>query len=386
MTVAAATSPASARRPPAADALPALTDRDDADVRALLRRRPMEGRIRVALTRDPDSRIAAAVEGERHATWIARDGGGRLLGFGTRSVRRVWLVGTPVRLGYLGQLRATEGACGLRRLAEGYDRLRAGRRADELPFDLTAILADNLPARRLLERGLPGLPRYRPLAEIETLVIPAARGRWRRGDPAVRRLAEGDRRRLSDFFRAELRHRPFAPVWSAEDFEPGGRARGLSLDDFRAVEEGGRMVAAAALWDQRAYKQAVIDGYAGWLGALRPLVNLGLGLLGRPTLPPPGSELPLAFVAALTVAGGDADRGTALIEALRREARRRGLSQIVASFAAGDPLAGAVRRRFGARPYRSILYTVAWSDDPTPPLAGDLLGPGRPLHVEAALL
>ena len=39
-------------------------------------------------------------------------------------------------------------------------------------------------------------------------------------------------------------------------------------------------------------------------------------------------------------------------------------------------------RRFGARPYRSILYTVAWPGDPLP----DGLGAGAPPYVEVALL
>jgi hypothetical protein len=355
---------------------------DDAEIRELLRRRPMDGRIRVAMTREPDSRIAAAVEGERHATVVGRDPQGRLLGFGSRAVRRVWLDGEPAWLGYLGQLRAVERSSGLRRLGEGYACLRAQRRPDELPFDLTAILADNRPARRLLERGLPGLPRYSPLAEVETLVVPVARRRRRRGEPQPRPLAAGELPRLLGFLRDELRRRPFAPLWSASDLAARGRLRGLGADDFRVVEEGGRIVGAAALWDQRAFKQTVVDGYGGGLRRVRPLVNLGLRALGRPLLPPPGSVLPLAFVAAFAVTGDDEGAACALVEALRREARRRGLTALVVAFTAGHPLRLPLRRRFAARPYRSVLYSVHWPDDPPPPLPTDA---GEPF-VEAALL
>ena len=300
-------------------------------------------------------------------------------------MRRVYLGGAPVRLGYLGQLRAVERSSGLRRLGEGYALLRSLRRADEQPFDLTAIVADNRPARRLLERGLPGLPRYEPLAEVETLVIPASRRRRRRNEPATRGLGADELPRLLAFLDGELRSRPFAPVWHDVEIAAEGRGRsGLSCGDFEVVEAGGRLVAAAALWDQRAYKQAVVDGYAGWLRAARPLVNLGLWSVGQPTLPPPGAELPLAFVAGLTVAGDDAASACALIEALREQARRRGLTGLVVGFAVGHPLLQPLRRRFHARPYRSILYAVHGPDGgfvPTP--HGTTAGS---LHVEAALL
>jgi hypothetical protein len=36
---------------------------------------------------------------------------------------------------------------------------------------LTSIASDNVVARRLLERGLPGMPTYRPLCEFVTLVF-----------------------------------------------------------------------------------------------------------------------------------------------------------------------------------------------------------------------
>ena len=55
--------------------------------------------------------------------------------------------------------------------------LRELQGADAVGFHLTAILARNETARRLLEAGLPGLPRYSPVAEIKTFTL-ATRGRW----------------------------------------------------------------------------------------------------------------------------------------------------------------------------------------------------------------
>ena len=51
-------------------------------------------------------------------------------------------------------------------LGAGYHAMDRTRLADELPYDLTSIVSDNHTARRLLERGLPGLPRYLPVGEV----------------------------------------------------------------------------------------------------------------------------------------------------------------------------------------------------------------------------
>ncbi len=361
-------------------------DSDDAPIRELLRIRPMDGLIRLALTREPDARIAAAAEGERHLALVLEDTHEkRLMSIASRSVRRVFLGGEERLVGYLGQLRAVEGACALRRLVAGYSRMALAHQADEVSFDLTAILADNRPARRLLERGLPGLPRYRPLDEVETLVVATGRAKRRKAVPGVRRLSTRDRPALIAFLRREMRRYAFGPVWRAEDFRPQGRLRNLSIEDTFAVEDGGRFVAVGALWDQREYKQAVVTGYAPWLRALRPLANVALASVGQPLLPPPGSVLPMAFLTAFAVADDAPEPAFLLVEALRREARDRGLGQLVFTLAQPHPLREPLRKRFAARPFRSILYTVHWDGLG---VAGDLshaTGTALPF-VEAALL
>ena len=82
--------------------------------------------------------------------------------------------GEPRRLGYLTQLRVDRAIRGRPRLlAAGYALLAGLRAPGEEPFDITSIVADNRVARRLLNAGLPGLPRYRELAPFVTLVLPS---------------------------------------------------------------------------------------------------------------------------------------------------------------------------------------------------------------------
>ena len=238
----------------------------------------MDGLIQVALTREPSVRHAESIEGTRHQTFLARGRDGALVGMGTRSVRRAFHRGQVAALGYLGQLRTRGRACGIKRLRAGFAELDAGRLADELPFDLTAIVSDNEPARRLLERGLPGLPKYTPVGEIETLVFSTRTS----ARDAGMCLEQGELPSFVEHLNTHHRQHAFAPAWHEADFESPA-TRDLETAHIRVLrDQDAGIRAGGAVWDQRAFKQAVITGYGPALQRARPLVNVGLRLSRQP--------------------------------------------------------------------------------------------------------
>jgi hypothetical protein len=351
------------------------TPADEPLLRRLLRDNAMAGAISLSLEREPDFALAAAVEGDRHVAVVARDPRGRPMALATRTVRTAFVDGVAARIGYLGQLRLGAPLRGsLRALRAGFSLLRARRGADELPFDFTSIVSDNAPARRLLEAGLEGLPAYRPIGELVTLAFATSRAARRRAA-----LARGAPERLDEiaaFLRAEGARRQLAPCPTAGDLASPARARSLAPSDFLLVEDGGRIAGCAAVWDQRAFKQAVVRAYSPALAALRPLLAVAGPAFGLPRLPPVGTALASGFLAFLAVAGDAAAAFDALLDAALADARDRGLELLVLGLAAGHPLLGAARRR-PHRAYRSTLYAVHLSEgaDAAPALAGRLLGP-----------
>jgi len=352
---------------------------DDAAIRALLRRQALGGAIRLGFEREPDARLAAAVEGERHHTVVARRAGsGELLGMASRAVRRVWVNGERRYLGYLAQLRRVPELRGGRRLLrEGFAACASTRRDDELPFDLTSVVADNANARRLLERGLPGLPPYRPFCDFLTFTF--ATGSFASGAREPVLVARGSEARLPaivDCLERNLRRHQLTPAWTLDDLRSGERTRDLDAFDFFVVPDGDGGAGCLALWDQRRFKQVVVRGYAGAVGPLRPLVNVGLSLLGRPRLPAPGRPLALGFLSHVAIDDDRADVLLALVAAARRVAAERGLRYLSLGFAARHPLTDAVRRAIHARELGSVLYLVG------PPADLD----DRVPHVEAATL
>ncbi len=146
------------------------TDADDAGLRKLLRETPVGGSVRLSFEREPHYFRSFAHEGIRHYTVCARDAGNVV----AMASRTVW----PTGVGYLHQLRVAPTHRHLMRpfMQLGFRYLRETRQTDEAPYDVTAIVADNQRARRLLEAGLPGMPTYTPFEKVITMLLPARAG------------------------------------------------------------------------------------------------------------------------------------------------------------------------------------------------------------------
>jgi ribosomal protein S18 acetylase RimI-like enzyme len=358
------------------------TAADEPEIRRLLRDNPMDGAIRVSLEREPDAFLAAAVEGAPHYTVVARDPrSGAVVGMGSRSVWNAFVNGEPRRLGYLSQLRVDRAFRGRRRLlAAGYAVLRDLRGADETPFDVTSIIADNEVALRFLGARVPGLPRYRELAPFVTLILPTPRPRRPSRKVQVERGSQATMKEVADCLARNRRRYQVAPFFTAEELLSPERSRGLAPESFLLAMVDGRLAGCLALWDQSGFKQVVVRDYAPRLARWRPWINRLAPFVGTPRLPDPGSLLPHAYVSHLAVDDDDPTLFQALIEAACADARAAGYAYLVLGLAAGHPWLPWLRRRFRAREYPSILYTVHWDAGESTPLDDRLP------HVEAALL
>ncbi len=369
------------------------TAAEDAAVRRLLRNNPLPGEISLTLEREPDYARGADVAGATDRTILAL-AGERLAALGRCSVRRRQVDGGARRVGYLAELRLDASARGR------FDILRGGYRffRDLAPEDtpeyfFTSIAADNHRALRLLERGCADLPAYQFLTGFVTLVIPVPRRRTaaRRTAAARSRLEARGLRvepgtcvRIDELVGCLNRHafrHPLAAVWTPEEVIALAR-HDLALDGFRLVLAGAQVVACAALWDQRGFRQTVVRGYAGRLRRLRPLLNLSATIFGTPRLPPAGSILALGFLSPFATDPGYGDLLPELVALNLAPAAERGLEFLTLGLAADDPRLAPVRRRFAGREYCSRIYRVAWPGD-APSIAGRAGGPFLP---EVALL
>jgi hypothetical protein len=317
----------------------------DAGIRKLLRETPMRGRVSVTLEHEPSHFAAIAIEGTEQHSIVGLDERDRVIAVGNVSARTRFINGEPMRVGYLGGLRVAESHQGRASVVRrGYQLLRELHENDGPSIYLTSIIADNHRARRLLERGLPGMPTYRFIGNFVTLLLPT-----RHRTSAAPFGRSRDVAALNDHQR---RHQ-FAPLWSPAELP----------DTFCVVGNS-----CAAIWDQRAFEQTVIRGYSRGLRLARPFINA----IARVNLPAVGTQLSLAFISHV---GGDVPIDQLLAAA--------DTDYLVIGFDARDPRLDRICSRFRSFQYASRLYTVSWDDE------GDRLASSlddRLLAPEVALL
>jgi hypothetical protein len=360
------------------------TPADDADLRRIVAATPMDGRIVVSLRREPSWFAGAVVDGRMRQVIACRDGEtGKVVGFGCRSLRDVYVNGVPGTIGYLSSLRLLPEYRNIGLVARGYAFLRELHEDGEAPFYLTTIAEGNATALKVLTSGRAGLPAYHAAGDYHTLAVPVPRRATNRPRGIDIRPARREDLQAVLAFLAEVGpQRQFFPCLREEDFlSLEGMMSGLALDWLLLAEQGGRLVGVLAGWDQYETRQSVVHAYRGWLGLARPMYNAWAWLRGLPGLPQPGSPLRYLMAALPVVADDDADVFTALLEALRDRAAGGPWSHLLLGLHESDPLL-RVAWRYRWAGYVTRLFLVCWSDGAAARAALD----GRPPYLEAGSL
>src|SRR5712691_7236588 len=246
---------------------------DDAGIRGLLRRQAMPGRISLAFPRDPDFSLGCAITGDDYKIVVARSAD-EIVGVACRSVRHVFINGRPERLGYLGQLRVDERFRGRFLVSRGFSLLAQLDQQDPVPAYLASIVDGNHQATGVLvQRRRRSFPDFRALAEFRTLAIRLQSG----GKPPHSKgedIMAGSLDQVPEivaFLRTEGSRRQLFPEWTEEALR-NLASFGLKIEDIRVARRGGSIVGVLGLWDQSAYKQAIVRGYSGWMRIAKPFL------------------------------------------------------------------------------------------------------------------
>lgn len=272
---------------------------DEAGISAL-QRLPMQGSVRLSMRMAPgvDDRIVVA---ERDS---------RLVAMGTRRRSLFHCGGEGHRVGVLGGMRSALTVLPRGATREMYRLLRGDRDPSDPDWDLTAILEGNLRARRLLEAGLPWLPRYRLVRRMVTLS-----------------------------FRS-------------------GATGGEVASAPRAVEVPVGSPAAAAEVVRDPARNTTVEGYVPWMDKIRPVLDRALRLAGRPGLPPVGTVLAEAFATRTVWTPGDRAGLAGLAGSIRKAAREAGAEIVHWGLPADHPDLAWLARHLRAWKTSSRVYQV----------------------------
>jgi hypothetical protein len=339
------------------------TEADDAELRALLRDNGMPSWVELSLEREP-SFFAGSNQVTKDFAMIARDDS-QTVGMYSCSLQAVYLNGQVCSLGYLGGMRVNRLYRNrIKVVRDGFASLAKLTPPGDYPFWFSSVATENAAARRLLEAGLPGMPRYFPLGDMTTLALPVAQAR---GLALWRNATESDIPELIAFHQTEAAKFQLSPPLNE------AWIRTIGLENFLIYRDNG-IQACLAVWDQSAFKQVVARSYRPLLQVARPFYNGYAALTGRIPLPAIGQPLRQCFLAFATFSENAMGQAIALLrDALQRcatEAAVIGLHDqhpLLSELTALKPLI-----------YRTRLYAVSYADKP--------LLDGRAVQPEVALL
>lgn len=383
------TSPTTARTQRGRFRFELATTADDAGLRALLRRNPMDGgSMQVGFEREPGFFAAARAGSDTVQVGVAREAAtGRIVGLGTRAVRRAYVNGEArSSVGYLSDLRLEPELRGGTLVARGYRFFRELHQDGLASVYYTVIFADNRQAMNTLATGRAGLPGYRDLGLLRcpgirlgkrppTTQIPGVSIERGRHDTLPEVVACLDR---------NGRRKQFAAVHTVEDFDPAGtRWPGFRVEDFFVARRDGRVVGVVGTWDQRGFKQTRLHGYVGALRWAAPVLNalrpLAPSLL--PQLPRVGESVPFFHVCFIAVDNDEVAVLSALLREVYLAYTKSEFFYFLVSLHERDPLLAALAG-YSLIPFDGRLFRVTLSgeDERTNPLDGRVPG------VEAATL
>ncbi len=353
---------------------------DDASIRGLLRREPLPGRIAISYQREPAFSIGCDATGENATVLVAREeNAGTVVGVACRSEREVYVNSTPVRLGYLGQLRIDRRYRGRWLVSRGYSHLKRLHDRHPLPGYLAAVMPDNHEALGVLvEKSRKFFPSFRCIADYCTLALHTTHAGF---PPGIASATPADIPEVIRFLRAEGPRRQFFPVWTEDRLRALVTRLGLRIEDLQIARRMGAITGVMGLWDQSAYKQNVVHSYSGWMRLARPLYNASAPWLRKPRLPKPGEKIRNGYAAFTCVAQDDAAVFNDLLIATLGRAAARGLDYLLLGLDSRDPLLGVAHEHPHIL-YQSRLYFAEW------PEGGHLDAPfdRRPSYVEIATL
>jgi len=329
-----------------------------------LARMPLGGTPSLSYRREPDYFAGLEPVGEGTDV-IGVYHGDVLTGACTRSWKKVWIDGSVARVGYLGGLRLPPEYQRRMYLPAGYRLLREIDKDKPGCLYLCTFLGRSGNSMQIMTRPRPGLLRFHPWGGYHAYSLLAPRHSSRVPFPAVHRAHREEVPGLLEFLNREGCKKQFHPVLEARDFTDGS-LRSLDGSPWYLWAPGGKIRAAAAVWDQTPCRQVVVEEYPRSLRLTLRLVNGCLRLVGRQRLPNEGEQLELRYLAFAAAEGNDPSALARIVRAALADLGGTDARLLSIGFADTDPLEDSVRGLVKAR-YDSRVFLAHW-DGVEPPL------------------
>lgn len=334
------------------------TPEDGKEILRILESSAATGSVELLYTRRPDAYESYQQDFGEAQIFISRNGD-RVVGTAAELIREVYVGGEPSKAAYLCGLKkdaAHEGGVGF-----GARFIKSLQR-DDVDVYYFSVIADNLSAQTMFGKGK-RLVSMEPFAEFTTHILsPRVKIQAPRHALCFRQAEEHDLPRLLAFLNEEGRRRDLFPV-----IRNIGQFHGLTEKDFYLLEDGGELLAAAALWNQTDYKQYVVKRYRGLMKLAR-LANPLLSRLGYIKLPRADEPLNFPMLAFFLCRGDDETHYRIFLDEIRKVIGKR-YGMFVIGLPKNHFAAPLIQKLPGIR-FDTKLYSLSfpWSSRPLKPI------------------
>ncbi|MBN2120778.1 MAG: hypothetical protein JW734_06975 [Candidatus Omnitrophica bacterium] len=338
---------------------------DNKALQEILLNSPMQGRIRMVFQRQPDFFQASMVGNAFSQTLVVRDMyKEKVVGLGSRSIRRLYVNGVVSDVGYLSDLRIGRSYRKGTLLARGYKHLLQLHNDKKTPIYLSTIAGDNTNALKTLTSRRGNLPVYYYFGHYYSVAIGAFRKKNSLGSGSVK-IIRGSHELIDgivDCLHRNGAKKQFYPFYSKEDFIlKKSIVKGFCIEDFFVAIKDGKIVGVAGKWDQRSLRQVMILGYNGPMRIFKPIFNFAAKIMGFAPLPDKGQMMNSFFLSFIAIDNNDIDIFRLLLRAAYNFCLEAKYSYFVVGLHSRDPLLAALRGYYCIK-YTTDLYIVCWPD------------------------
>ncbi len=333
--------------------------KDDDALNKILKENEMQGRISIAFGRKPSYFKALDIEGYVNQTIVGRQKN-KIIGFGTRSLRKCFVNGKIKDIGYLSNLRIAKNYKGKGYLRLGYEFLKSLHQDKKISLYYSTIVEDNKTAINILTNQKPYLPAYRDMGRYCTFAV-SLFGKKKNFSTKLKIIKGSDKNilKIVNFLRKAGSKKQFYPYYTINDFNE--KFRHFDIRDFYIAMKEDKIVGIIAKWDQRKFRQIIVKNYNGLIYFLKPIYNSISKLLNYSRLPNPNSRLNFFYVSFIAIEGNDNEIFRELILALYNDNARSDFSHFLVGLHSRDKLAKTLDS-FAKIKFNSRLFAVYWND------------------------
>ena len=338
--------------------------RDGEKIAEILESNPFEGRISLLYTRRPDAYESFLKESKESEVLICRDKNeGGVVGFGAYNVRELYVNGIPQRVGYIFGLRGYgQYLKSYPLLHKAFDYLYQRCQDRQISFYITTILNYNLYSRRLLEKRRKFMPSYEFYGDYEIFALKTFLRKKKYSGLTFRKATLDDVTAIVKFLNQEGRQYQFFPLVKEEDLLEE-RLPNLSINHFYlVVDNNNEILTAGAAWDQKRYKQYIVQGYGLSIKFINT-IGIWFPLLNWPLLPPKGQMLNFFTLSFWAVKGNEETVFDCFLEGLSHVSKE--YSFFLVGVYETHPLRAHLKHRRCVT-YKSKAYLVDWEKEINP--------------------